>query len=246
MKKTVVFNIIQLLIIFSYLIWNSCLLVSDNLQLLFHPRNYPFFLAALFFLLMMFYRQICNIISGKNNYRINISVLIFLLPVLAYAASVTRKWDIQGIIRSQNSIVSVPVPLKKDTSDLAADENLVLTDDNYFNLYNEISGNLDKLTGKKIEVSGYVFREEHYDKTEIVIARDLMWCCAADVAVIGFYCNIEQTEKFSENSWIQVEGYLEKHLYHNNDSDKDYYIPSIKVESAETIDPPEYGYIYPF
>ena len=224
------------------------MLLSDNLSLLFHPRNYPFFLSAVFFLMLMFYIQSRNLIYRKYINNINKSVFIFLLPIFAFTVAISNKWNINKIIHSQNSLITTSPQSsspQKEEKDILKADTFILTDENYFSLYNAISGSLDMVVGKNIEVSGYIFREKHYNKNEIVIARDLMWCCAADIAVIGFYCVIDDFDKFKVNSWIKVKGSLDRFLYHNIDSGRDYYIPSINIKSIEATIPPENSYIYP-
>ena len=248
MKKIFLLNIIWLLIIASYTALITAVLFSEKISKLFHPRNYPFFLAALFLLMLMFYRQICSL-TDKNKFgSFNLSILIFLIPLITSAAVfIFSDTGITELVRNQSSIYpnSVSAGKKTEKRDLNLN-NIIMTDENYFEIYNQISDNLDNFTGKEIEVSGYVFREKHYKKTEIVIARDLMWCCAADIAVIGFYAETEDAENFKENEWIKVKGKLDKHMYHNEDINRDYYIASIKTESTEKTDPPANEYLYPF
>ncbi len=248
MKKTRILNITWLLIIASYASLLIYVLISEKISTLFHPRNYPFFLTALFLLFLMLYRQCCNIFILKKRGNFNYSIFIFLIPLITSSSVfLFSRSNITSLVRSQNTIypVSDSTPVKSDSKPTIPEE-IKMTEENYFYFYNRISENLDKLTGKKIEVSGYVFREENYEKTELVVARDLMWCCAADIAVIGFYCEVENPDSFKENEWINVTGILDKHLYHNEDLDKDYYIASVKIESAEKINPPVNEYIYPF
>ena len=246
MKKRFLLNIIWLIIIASYAVLITAVLISNRISALFHPRNYPFFLSALFFLLLMLYRQCCNMANPDKHINLNYSLLIFLIPLISsFSVFVFSRNNITSLVRSQNSISPNSAAGKKDTG-LTIPGKIIMTDDNYFEIYNEISSDLENLTGRKIEVSGYVFREKNYKKTELVVARDLMWCCAADIAVIGFYCEVENPDYFKKNDWVKVSGVLDKHMYHNEDLNKDYYIASIKIESAEIINPPLNEYIYPF
>ena len=245
MKKIIALNIVWLLIIALYTVLISTTLISNKISTLFHPRNYPFFLSALFLLLLMIYRQCCNLINPDKYLNFNYSLFIFFIPLISSASVLMFSQNsITSLVRNQNSIYPSSQSGEKEFELTSLDE-IIVTDDNYYEIYNKIFDNLECLAGKKIEVSGYIFREKKFKQTEFIVARDLMWCCAADIALIGFYCDVDNPDYFKVNDWIKVFGVLDKHMYHNEDLNKDYYIASIKIESVEKINPPVNEYIYP-
>lgn len=86
------------------------------------------------------------------------------------------------------------------------DDSLILNEDNYMSLYQEIMINPDSYKGKKITTEGFIFKEKGFKEGEFVIGRELMTCCAADTQVVGLLCDYKSLSNFKEGDWVSVEG----------------------------------------
>ncbi|GMQ63464.1 TIGR03943 family putative permease subunit [Vallitalea maricola] len=121
------------------------------------------------------------------------------------------------------------------------DDIIVMDDTNYYKYLNEIYKNLDKYKETKIEVIGFVFKDnKEFKKNEFVPARLLMVCCAADMVPIGFLCHYDDTVLLEKDSWVKVSGTLDATEFEGNK------IPIINATTVQQVDEPEDAYIYPY
>jgi len=124
-------------------------------------------------------------------------------------------------------------------------DTITINENNFYNAVNEIGGNLNKYTGKKITISGFVFKKEEFKENEFVTARMLMACCAADSQVIGIMGRYDKAMNLEKDSWIQVEGIIEAMEYKDESSSNSVVLPMINVVKVENVTPPSNIYVYP-
>lgn len=120
------------------------------------------------------------------------------------------------------------------------DETIIMDNDNYVRWIQEIYENIEKYNGKKIQVSGFVFKDEQFEDNEFVSARMMMVCCAADMQPIGFLCRYDNAAELKVDTWIIVYGTIAKGEFNGN------VIPVIEADKVENIEKPEFDYVYPF
>ena len=68
----------------------------------------------------------------------------------------------------------------------------------------------------------------------------MMWCCAADIQLIGVLCRYNKTSELKENSWINVTGTLSTSTY------KDTKVPIIINPTIKSASAPKTEYVYPY
>ncbi|WP_077368354.1 TIGR03943 family putative permease subunit [Anaerosalibacter sp. Marseille-P3206] len=120
------------------------------------------------------------------------------------------------------------------------DETIIMDNDNYVRWIQEIYDNIEKYIGKKIQVSGFVFKDEQFEGNEFVSARMMMVCCAADMQPIGFLCRYDKAAELKVDTWIRVHGTIAKGEFNGN------VIPVIEADKVENTEKPEFDYVYPF
>ena len=120
------------------------------------------------------------------------------------------------------------------------DETIIMDNDNYVRWIQEIYENIEKYNAKKIQVSGFVFKEEQFEDNEFVSARMMMVCCAADMQPIGFLCRYDKAAELKVDTWIRVYGTITKGEFNGN------VIPVIEADKVENTEKPEFDYVYPF
>ena len=112
--------------------------------------------------------------------------------------------------------------------------------DNYVKWMEELYDNLDRYIGKKIQVEGFIYKDEQFEDNAFALARMMMVCCAADMQTIGFLCSYQNTDQLQLDAWIKVYGIIEKGELDGSE------IAKIKVEQIENTEKPEMDYVYPF
>ena len=108
--------------------------------------------------------------------------------------------------------------------------SIEITNENYANILTDSYDNIEKYLGKNISVVGYVFRLPDFGNNEFVIARDML-VDNNHSQVIGFLCNYNKISQYETNSWIKINGIIEKGHYFGE-------IPIIRVKSIKKVTTP--------
>jgi len=104
----------------------------------------------------------------------------------------------------------------------------------------EIYEHMDKYKGKKIQVVGFVFKDEQFKKNEFVPARMMMVCCAADMQPIGLLCSYAKASELKKDVWVKVSGRIGQGEFEGQK------MPMIEVESVEPANKPKNEFVYPY
>jgi putative membrane protein len=111
-------------------------------------------------------------------------------------------------------------------------------DEKYISTISMISEHLDQFIGKKVEITGFVFRERDFPANQFVVARFGVTCCIADANVYGMLVKGENAAKLKDNTWIKVTGTIHQTTYRQS------IIPVIEQPAIETIEVPDQPYVY--
>ena len=127
-----------------------------------------------------------------------------------------------------------------ETSKHILNENGVIniTNDNYTNILQSVSNDIDSYLGKKICYSGYIYKLIDFEDNQFVLARNMVISSEYESLVVGFLCESEVASSFKNNTWVEVTGTIERGEYHGE-------IPIIKVINIKQIDAPEDEYVCP-
>ncbi|WP_341274891.1 hypothetical protein [Clostridium beijerinckii] len=89
-----------------------------------------------------------------------------------------------------------------------------------------------KYIGKKLEIHGFVCKENYLNKDQIIIGRIIMTCCAADSKIVGIVGDYDKSYQLKENDKIKVIGEVGSSVI-KDESNVEHKIPSIKIEKLE-------------
>lgn len=122
--------------------------------------------------------------------------------------------------------------------------DITINDDVYIKMLDDMYNSIDKYIGKKIKVQGCAFRMDGMEKNQFAIGKYYMYCCAADMSLVGYLC--EDSDDYSSiknDNWYEVEGIITKHKYvdENNISSDE---PMIKITSIKEIEKPLNTIVY--
>ena len=141
----------------------------------------------------------------------------------------------------QNSIVAKVAPkgfcelLEKK---LVKQPKISINDTDYIPVMNIIENNTDRFIGKKIEVSGFVYREKGFKDNQFVVARFGISCCAADASVYGLLSTLENASALKKDTWVHIKGTIQQTTYNGEN------VPYIQVQQIEDISHPDNPYVY--
>jgi len=125
-------------------------------------------------------------------------------------------------------------------SEDVGDDVIVMDSDNFYEWIDQITNSLDDYIGRKIVITGFVYKGEGLGENRFVPARLMMVCCAADMVTVGLLCNYDQTAELEENAWVKVTGIIGKSTYEGEE------VPEIEVSEVEPTEKPDREYVYPY
>ncbi|MGM7634304.1 TIGR03943 family putative permease subunit [Bacillus sp. Hm123] len=172
----------------------------------------------------------------------------FLLPATTLNASIAAKKGTTPLPSKSSFEEQEPLVNPNEMSDqeynqkmnaLNAEEVITLTDDVFEPYYGEINAAPNQYTGKKIKMTGFVFKEGDFKNNQLVLARFLITHCVADATTIGFLTEVEEAATIPQDTWLEVEGTLETTSYNEAS------IPLVKNVSWKEVPEPAEPYVFP-
>ena len=260
-------NIIaQTAILGGFALFFICTVITGQIKQYIHPRLIPFVVFAIIAFLLMIFSVLKGApnINAKFSAK---SYVIFVIPLIIALSVNPNAIKSAGLQFSGTKIVGLSprktsfstnspcqtISLKHGqtavytTTPYGSKIMLVITkntitldNENYYAWFNELTMHPQKYKGTSIKMTGYVFKSgQDFKHNEFVVGQNLMWCCAADLQLVGFLCQYDKTPQLKENSWITVTGKLDTAVYQ-----KDIY-PVILKPSITSAAKPAEDYVYP-
>ncbi|MBA2941960.1 TIGR03943 family protein [Paenibacillus sp. CGMCC 1.16610] len=110
-------------------------------------------------------------------------------------------------------------------------------------IYMEILSSIDlfknNFIGKKIELTGFVYREDNMASNQFVVGRFAVSCCSADATPYGVMIDFPTAATYPKDMWVKVTGTVQNGSYNGND------IFIIKAMQVDKIAAPSSPYVYP-
>jgi uncharacterized repeat protein (TIGR03943 family) len=98
---------------------------------------------------------------------------------------------------------------------------------------------MDAFQGKKVSLSGFVFRGEGMEANQFAVSRFSLQCCSADAAPFGILAEFPEAKLYADDEWLQVEGVLSKAVLN------DIEIMKLNITKVVKIEAPKTPYVYP-
>ena len=142
-----------------------------------------------------------------------------------------------GLVDGRKEMKKTEYERLKD--ELAQKPFIQMTDDHYTIYYSDINNNYENYVGRKIQMKGFVLKEEGFAQNQLVLSRFLITHCIADASVVGFLSELPEAPNLAEDTWIEVMGTIDTVDYEGST------LPIIKIEQWVEIKEPSTPYLYP-
>ncbi len=109
---------------------------------------------------------------------------------------------------------------------------------NYTNVLKAVHDNIDNYVGVQINFTGYIYRVLDLKENQFVLARDMIISSDFQSVIVGFLCEYEKANEFSNNTWVEITGQIYKGDYHGD-------MPIVKVTKMNEVNKPNDEYVYP-
>lgn len=220
---------ILLFIILIYLF--TKLLITEDIKNYVHPKFNKYLWASIvvfgciIIANLMFLKQKRHNAPSKSILMIALVLLIVVIFPTKQAIS-TRIETVQKINMAH-------------TSDKYRNKSIIhIPNNDYLKWYYDLHKNLNEYIDKEVTYNAKVVQKT---KSQFVGARNVMVCCAADVASMGIEIEYNTDERFENNDWVQINGKILKHF----DAKFQTYVPYISAISVKKIDPLKNDLLYP-
>ncbi len=234
--------LIQQIILVGLAFFFYMTLKSNIIAIYLHPRLIPLIGISIGIFLMMIFCLMTQLYRNQPQKKSHVKYFIFVLPLVfgfVLPNTVTPpqyvtppKNNAQEERSKKSKIINFQKEMVGDT--------IVINDQNYLSWVNEIYQNTSQYLGKKIIVTGFVYRQPELKEGEFILARLLMTCCAADVQTVGFRCSYSNEKNLQARQWLKIEGEL------GITKSAPTELPLIRIERMQLMTKPKNEYLYPY
>lgn len=168
---------------------------------------------------------IYNLKINKNLFT-KISFLIMLIIIVSILA-----FSIYIIFFQNNREVKLSDTI--ESSDI-----FEINETNYTNILKASNENIDSYIGCKVHLTGYIYRLLDFDENQFVIARDMKLNDNSQSLVVGFLCNYNKANDFTDGTWVDIVGEITKGNFNGE-------IAILNIISIKETEEPEYIFVNP-
>ena len=176
---------------------------------------------------------LCNVkLNGKRLVKfLFIAMLICVLIILSIGVyNVFLK-------KSETETIQSDVIKLEDT--IKSDDVFEITPNNYADILQTVTDNLDSYVGCKIHFTGYVYRLIDFDENEFVLARDMIVNQnTSQTLVVGFLCTYDKAKDFEDDTWVDITGTIVKGDYYGD-------IAEVEISSMTKCEKPLDNLVFP-
>jgi putative membrane protein len=129
--------------------------------------------------------------------------------------------------------------LAKLAKKLYKKDTISIEEKGFMEVVSSIDFYMDNFTGKQVDISGFVYREDDMPENQFVVARFAVQCCSADAAPFGFMVEGSLGKELKKDAWVKITGTLGTTLYNGNN------ILKINASKIERIPEPKTPYVFP-
>lgn len=214
-------EVLWLLILLALIAVMGNLLFSGNVLLFLSPRMVPMVWFGFVVLIVLMVFHASRILKSLKNEHIHLhaarlGVFLFVVPVVLFA-TVMPNQSTSGTLPNKNvkMMNSTASASGTDTAQaepvngyipcVVEDEMTFFdTSADYFSDY--LCDAMDEMVGRVLTVYGFVHFDDACPENTIMVSRMLIYCCAADACVVGFFVQMDDTSELEDNEWIRVTG----------------------------------------
>jgi len=232
-----------------FFVW---LINTGKLEHIVHPRMEPWIIAAgLLFLALSFYQTLQLSSAPRRADPLSHFYPIVLVFAVAYLFVKTAGFQPEPFqaapsLAIQSALLSSHDAAVENAGKGPLPSRIVFDDSTYWTLYNRLYDDPKAARGKEVTIAGFVYRKKGFPETSVLIARNLMWCCSADMSMIGLLAQGPASAEIPEGTWVEAEGRLGSIDYDVSGSGKKSEVPLIDLDSIKPARHSASTIIYPY
>lgn len=192
------------------------LTVTGNIDFYVGKKMIIYIYITILMISIMILFQFQNIFTFKRNSNLKMKLLPIVFTIILGVISVNHQETFKHNELSkefkENSLDMKYLHehefnLRINQKENSKKEILIINETNPIVL-DDIRINPEKYIGRKLEIHGFVCKENYLNKNQFIIGRVIIDCCAADSKVVGIVGEYEKTFDLHENEKIIAKGNL--------------------------------------
>jgi uncharacterized repeat protein (TIGR03943 family) len=207
-----------------------------------HPRSQPWVIAAGLLALALGFAELLRLDrepAAPDSFSIYYAPVFALALVCIYAGSSGLAPGSYNPAPELSAIQSAIA--KKDKRIDAAETGplparIEFDDDSYWATYNRLYDDPAAAEGKAVTIQGFVCRRSDFPAGTILVARNLMWCCSADMSIVGLVATGPGLGALAEDEWVEAKGRLSSVVLDVSGEGKATRAPCIRLESIVPVE----------
>ena len=154
----------------------------------------------------MFY----NLKLDGNKLVKTIFIVIFIIMIIILSVGIYNIFFKEKKAKASQEVLTINDCIK--TNDI-----FEITYENYTNILQTVTDNIDSYIGLKIHFTGYVYRLLDFNENEFVLARNMKINPNTNqTLVVGFLCTYNKASEFENGTWVDVTGEIFKGNYYGD------------------------------
>jgi putative membrane protein len=127
----------------------------------------------------------------------------------------------------------------KHAKELYVKQSVVVPEAYYIETLTTLDLYRDRLEGIRVEVSGFVYREDAMADSRFAVSRFAMNCCSADAMPYGMIVDFPNASRYADDEWVKVTGTMKLGRYNDHE------VMTLQASAIERIEEPATPYVYP-
>lgn len=129
-------------------------------------------------------------------------------------------------------------PYAKQAADMYNQPLITINDDLYIESLTSMDLYQEQFIGKKVQISGYVYRLDSMNKNQFAVGRFAMRCCVADSVPLAILVETDTPEQWQNDMYVVALGTIEKRNFDGKS------VLAIDAKSIDTQKVPTNPYVY--
>jgi putative membrane protein len=198
-------------------IWIFYLAYTGKIDFYIGKKMLKYIYITVVMLSIIAFFQIQKIFTLQRNSKLKLKLLPIILTIILGIISINKQEtfkhnQLNNEIKESNlSNIDMKYLYEHEIDyDIIQEQNnkkeiLIINEDNPM-LLEDIRVNSKKYIGRKLEIHGFICKENYLNKNQFIIGRLVMNCCAADSRVIGIVGEYDKVNNIYENEKIIANG----------------------------------------
>lgn len=190
------------------------LVVTGKINFYIGTKMIKYMYITIIMLSILIFFQFQNILTFKRNSNLKMKLLPIIFTIILGTISINsqetfRHNELNKEFKESNMdmkyLYEHEIDFRINQQENSKKETLIINDNNPM-IMDDIRISPEKYIGRKLEIHGFVCKENYLNENQFIIGKLIVNCCAADSKIIGIVGEYEKAYDLYENEKIIARG----------------------------------------